>query len=94
LTARTVRSYERILEKLASWAQADPSTLNEEDVRRFLVYSKVERHYAPQSIRQARGALVVFFNETPSGGWGLFATLKTLGDAVGQEIRPRSMRMK
>jgi site-specific recombinase XerD len=94
LAARTVHSYERILEKLARWAQADPSTLNEEDVRRFFVYLKVERHYAPQTMRQARGALVVFFNEMLGRAWGVFATLKTKGDAVGQKIRPRSPPMK
>jgi integrase len=72
-----VRSYELILEKLARWAQADPSTLNEEDVRRFFVYLKVERHYAPQTMRQARGALVMFFNEMLGRAWGVFATVKT-----------------
>jgi hypothetical protein len=90
LAARTVRSYELIVEKLARWEQADPSTLNEEDVRRFFVYLKVERHYAPQRMRQARGALVLFFNAMLGRAWGLFATVKTKGDAVGQKIRPRS----
>jgi hypothetical protein len=82
------------VEKLARWAQEDPSTLNEEDVRRFFLHLKVERHYAPQTIPQALGALVLFFNEMLGRAWGVSVTLKTKADTVGQKIRPRSPPMK
>jgi hypothetical protein len=58
------------------------------------MYLKIERHYAPQTMRQVRGALVLFFNEMLGRAWGVFATLKTLGDAVGQKVSPRSPPMK
>jgi integrase/recombinase XerD len=77
LAPRTVESYECIVRQLAVWASSDPALLDEERVRSFFLYLKLERGWEAQSIRQARCALTAFFNEMLAREWSLFATIKT-----------------
>ena len=58
---RTVEAYVAAVRMLAGWAGCDPAELGEERVRAYFVHLLKERGYAPQSVRQARAALLAFY---------------------------------
>ena len=60
---RTVEAYVAVVRMLAGWAGGDPAALEEERVREYFVHLLRDRGYAPQSLRQARAALVEFYRE-------------------------------
>lgn len=72
-----MESYLCLARQLGSWAGRDPALLEEEDVRRFFLFLKNERGYAPQSMRQARASLSAFYLEMLECDWQVFSTVKT-----------------
>lgn len=51
--------------------------MDEERVRSYFLYLKLERKWDSKSIRQARASLTAFFNEMLGRNWHVFSTIKT-----------------
>jgi site-specific recombinase XerD len=74
---RTRHSYYRQLRLLADHVQADPETLDESQVRDFLLDAKTRRLWKPKTLRQSSAALRLFFVdllERPA--WKVFSQLR------------------
>ena len=82
---RTVEAYVAVVRMLAGWAGGDPAALEEERVREYFVHLLRDRGYAPQSLRQARAALVAFYREMlGQREWTVFDRIK----APDRELLP------
>ena len=66
-----------MVRQLGVWANGDPALLDEERVRSYFLYLKLERKWDSKSIRQARASLTAFFNEMLGRNWHVFSTIKT-----------------
>ena len=67
-----------MVQLLARWAGRDPAELEEERVREFFLHLIRDRQYAPQSICQARAALIAIYMELPGRtDWMVFNSVKT-----------------
>ena len=63
---------------LERWAWQNPAELEEGRVREFFLNPMRDRQHAPQSIRQARAALIAIYMELPGRtDWMVFNSVKT-----------------
>jgi site-specific recombinase XerD len=75
---RTRHAYYRQLRLLHEHFHADPASLTEAQLREWFLHLKLQRHWLPKSIRQARAALRLFFGDLfEHHDWMLFAQIRT-----------------
>jgi len=76
---RTRHAYYRQLRLLMEHFDRDPAGLDQEAVRDYLLFLKLEKKWKPQSMRQAVACLRLFFHEllgiTPQ--WEVFSQIRT-----------------
>ena len=73
---RTVHGYLRAVRQLADWAQTQPDRISEQQLRRFFLYLKNEKHFAYGSIRVAFSGIKFFYTRTCKRNWETLATMK------------------
>jgi integrase/recombinase XerD len=71
--------------------QADPATLNEEQVRAYFLFLRTERHYAPSSIALTLAALRAFYCDHLGTGkdWKLWRDLRVRRQEALPEVLSR-----
>jgi site-specific recombinase XerD len=72
LSDNTQSEYRRYLRRMSERLGCDPATLDESQVRAYLLHLKDARGYAPKSMRTAAAALRAFFGHHLGHGWKLF----------------------
>ena len=77
LAPSTQVEYLRYVRKLGSRLQCDPATLDEPQVRAYLLRLKQEHSYSSSSMRSAVAALSAFYNLHLDRGWALFSLVRT-----------------
>jgi len=74
---RTRHSYYRQLRLLFEHFESDPASLNESQIREFLLHLKTERNWKPKTMRQSAAALRLFYTEMlQKEHWEVFSQLK------------------
>jgi integrase/recombinase XerD len=77
LAPSTQVEYVRYVRKLGSRLQCDPSTLEESQVRAYLLRLKHEHAYSSSSMRSAVAALTAFYNLHLGREWKLFSLVRS-----------------
>lgn len=73
---RTVHGYLRAVRQLADWAQTQPDRISQQQLRRYFLYLKNEKHFAYGSIRVAFSGIKFFYTRTCKRDWETLATMK------------------
>jgi site-specific recombinase XerD len=78
LRPRTREAYSSYVVMIGRHYQADPATLNEEQVRAYFLLLRTERHYAPSSLSLTLAALRTFYCDHLGTGkdWKLWRDLR------------------
>lgn len=76
MSQRTHDGYLRAIRQLADFCQTTPDQINEDQLRQFFLHLKVERNFAPGSLRVALSGLKFFFRTTCPRTWQTLDTLK------------------
>src|SRR5262245_47221937 len=87
LSARTQEAYVRAVRQLADYFHQPPDQLSEEQVRRYFLFLKNEKHFAPPSLIIAFSGIKFFYTHTVPRDWQTLAQLrvkrhKTLPDVL------------
>ena len=83
---RTHDGYLREIGKLAEHVQCSPDTVSEQQLRRYFLYLKNERHYAEGSLTVTLSAFKFFFRITCPRDWDTINQLKVKGPKTLPEI--------
>ena len=73
---RTVHGYLRSVRQLADYCQTTPDKITEDQLRRFFLHLKNERHFAYGSLRVAFSGIKFFYTRTCKRSWETLATMK------------------
>ena len=76
MSRRTHDGYLRAVRQLAEYCQQPPEAIGEEDVRRFFLHLKNERHFAYGSLRVAFSGIKFFYTRTCRRDWRTLAEMK------------------
>ncbi len=76
VSQRTHDGYLRAVRQLADYTQKTPDTITEDDVRRFFLHLKNERHFASGSLRVAYSGIKFFYTRTCRRDWQTLASMK------------------
>lgn len=75
---RTRHAYYRQLRLIHAHFQQDPAALTEDQLRDYFLHVKLQKHWLPKSIRQARAAARMFFvGQLEHRDWKVFAQIRT-----------------
>ncbi len=75
---RTRHAYYRQLRLIHEYFHTDPATLTEAQLRDYFLMVKLQKHWQPKSIRQARAAARMFFVDLfEHTDWRVFAQIRT-----------------
>jgi len=75
---RTRHAYYRQLRLVHDHFHCDPALLTEAQLREWFLHLKLQRHWSPKSLRQARAALRMFFvNQLEHADWKVFSQIRT-----------------
>lgn len=75
---RTRHAYYRQLRLLNEHFDCDPKSLTQDQVREYLLFLKFQRHWKPNTMRQAVACLRIFFHELLKvGPWEVFSQIRT-----------------
>ena len=76
VSKRTHDGYLRAVRQLADFCQLAPDKISEDQLRRFFLHLKNERHFAYGSMRVAFSGIKFFYNRTCRRQWQTLATMK------------------
>ena len=76
MSQRTHDGYLRAVRQLAEYARKAPDKMSEDDVRRFFLHLKNERHFAYGSLRVAFSGIKFSYTRTCRREWRTLATMK------------------
>ena len=76
VSKRTHDGYLRAVRQLADFCQLAPDKISEDQLRRFFLHLKNERHFAYGSMRVAFSGIKFFYNWTCRRRWQTLATMK------------------
>lgn len=76
MSKRTVHGYLRAVRQLADYCQSTPDKITEQQLRRFFLHLKNERHFAYGSLRVAFSGIKFFYTRTCKRSWETLATMK------------------
>ena len=80
LGERTQQAYGRALRKFSEFLQREPDTATEDELRKYLLFIKNERHWSPSTINVAQNGLKRFFNLTCPQAWPTLKLLRVKGE--------------
>ena len=69
LSARTQQAYARAVRQLAEFCQKSPADITEDELRRYFLYVKTERHWSRATMTQAICGIKRFFEQTLHRDW-------------------------
>jgi site-specific recombinase XerD len=69
LSARTQQAYARAVRQLADYVKKSPAKISEEELRRYFLHVKNERHWSRASMTQAICGIKRFFEQTLQRDW-------------------------
>ncbi|MEZ6117354.1 MAG: site-specific integrase [Pirellulaceae bacterium] len=73
---RTVHGYLRSVRQLADFCERSPDKVTEDQLRRFFLHLKNERHFAYGSLRVAYSGIKFFYTRTCKRKWKTLAQMK------------------
>ncbi len=76
MSQRTHDGYLRAIRQLADFCETSPDQITEDQLRKFFLHLKVDRNFAPGSLRVALSGLKFFFGTTCPRTWQTLGTLK------------------
>ena len=76
MSQRTHDGYLRAIRQLADFCETPPDRITEDQLREFFLHLKVDRNFAPGSLRVALSGLKFFFGTTCLRTWQTLDTLK------------------
>jgi site-specific recombinase XerD len=80
LGERTQQSYCRALRKFTEFILVEPDVATEDDLRRYLLFIKNEKHFSASSINVAQNGLKNFFRLTAPRDWMTLKFLRVKGE--------------
>ena len=87
---RTRHSYYRQLRLIHQHAGCDPAAITEAQLRDYFLFVKLQKHWKPKSIRQARAAASMFFvNLFGHADWTVFSQIRTKDHDTLPEVLTR-----
>jgi site-specific recombinase XerD len=76
VSLRTHDGYLRAVRQLADYCRRAPEQISEDQVRRYFLHLKNEKHFAPGSLRVAFSGMKFFYTRTCKRDWETLRTLK------------------
>jgi len=73
MSRRTHDGYLRAVRQLADFCKRSPEKITEDQVRRFFLYLKNEKHFASGSLRVAHSGIKFFYTRTCRRNWETLA---------------------
>lgn len=87
----TKKEYVRYVRKCAEHFQADPITLAEDQLRRYFLFLRQEKHYTRSPMKAAKFALCSFFVDCHRvQGWTVFAEVRIAEPLILPVVLARS----
>ena len=90
MSQRTHDGYLRAIRQLADFCETTPEQINEDQLRQFFLHLKVDRNFAPGSLRVALSGLKFFFRITCPRTWPTLDTLKIPTSKTLPEVLTRT----
>ena len=88
MSQRTHDGYLRAIRQLADFCETPPDQITEDQLRQFFLHLKVDRNFAPGSLRVALSGLKFFFGTTCPRTWPTIDPLKIPKSRTLPEVRP------
>jgi integrase/recombinase XerD len=76
MTQRTHDGYLRAVRKLAEFLKLSPDRINEDRLRRYFLFIKNDKQFAPGSLRVAKSGIKFFYTRTCRRDWPTLSRLK------------------
>jgi integrase len=73
---RTQEAYHRAVRQLAAYTRLSPDKISEEQLRRYFLYIKNEKNFAPGSLRIAYSGIRFFYTHTVRRDWEILRKLR------------------
>ncbi len=86
VSQRTHEAYLRAVRQLAGFCEMSPDKITEDQLRRFFLHLKNERHFAYGSMRVAFSGIKFFYTRTCRRDWETLATMKLQSSKTLPEV--------